>query len=173
MFSRLFFQTILSISSTIWIIVIYCVKTHYSFRGVDFWLTSILLIVLVFVISAIGCSATRILEKDNLTKCTKFSLADNDYLPVYLGYSFVALSIDDIFTLLIIFLLITVLIMRLDAYFNPAFLVLGYHYYQVITEEGTEVFIICKDKERNPKRVYFKELRRINNRTYISHGGER
>ena len=127
---------------------------------------SILIIIAIAVLNL-----TKILEIDEVSECKTFSLADNEYLPVYLGYSFVALSINDCGTLIFIFCLIWLLTVFLDAYFNPFFILLGYHYYKVTTINDTELFLICKSTERNPHNVSFDDLRRINNRTYISHGG--
>lgn len=126
--------------------------------------------VAVFV-AFVNLQLTKKLEKDELIKCSDFSQADNEYIPVYLGYFFVALSVNDLYTLAFVYLVIFTLIVMMNAYFNPVFILVGYHYYHVATAEGTQIFLICKDESRNPKDVTFCDLRRINNRTYISHKG--
>ena len=88
-----------------------------------------------------------------------------------LGTFFVALSINDIFTLLFIYAMVWALTALLSTYFNPVFILFKYHYYQVTTSTNTQLFVICKSNERNPQNVKFDDLRRINDRTYISHGG--
>ena len=53
-------------------------------------------------------------------------------------------------------------------YFNPIFLIFGYHYYNVSTERGTKVFIIKRGKViRNKQEMKLNNLRRINDTTYI------
>lgn len=58
-------------------------------------------------------------------------------------------------------------------YFNPIFLLFGYHFYHITTEQGTKAFLIAKGKViRNAKDVEFTDLRRINDTTYISRKDE-
>ena len=53
-------------------------------------------------------------------------------------------------------------------YFNPIFLLFGYHYYHILTDQGTQVFVITKGRViRNKTNITFKNLRRINDTTYI------
>ena len=57
-------------------------------------------------------------------------------------------------------------------YFNPIFLLFGYHYYHVLTPQGTKVFIIARGKViRNKSYFAFDNLRRINDTTYIVQKG--
>lgn len=165
------FRMLLSFSAISWMFAVYIVKTHTSFFCLPAILVALACIGILIFIAALTLQLTKILEKDEMENCTTFNLVDNEFLPVYLGYFFVALSINDLYTLVFTYVMIGVLITLLDAYFNPLFILLGYHYYQVTTSTNTQLFLICKSSERNPQNVTFKDLRRLNNRTYISHGG--
>ena len=97
--------------------------------------------------------------------------ADNSFLPSYLGYFFVALSISKITTFTYIFLIIYVFTFVSHAlYFNPMFLLMGYHFYNVQAEDGNKVFLITKQEMKNYKEISFQNLRRINDYTYIDMG---
>lgn len=165
------FRVLLSFSATSWMLAVYLIKTHTSFLGLPMIVAALIYIIILSLIAFIALQLTRRLEKDEVVECLTFDLADNEFLPVYLGYFFVALSINDIFTLLFIYAMVWALTALLNTYFNPVFILFKYHYYQVTTSTNTQLFVICKSNERNPQNVKFDDLRRINNRTYISHGG--
>lgn len=171
MLLNILFRLFLTFSSTMWIIVIYVIKSHITAWGLKDYFFAILTIAVAVCVTFISLQLTKKLEKDELIECSEFSQADNEYIPVYLGYFFVALSVNDLYTLTFVYLIIFALIVMMNAYFNPVFILLGYHYYHVTTAEGTQIFLICKDESRNPKDITFNDLRRINNRTYISHKG--
>jgi hypothetical protein len=53
-------------------------------------------------------------------------------------------------------------------YFNPLYLLLGYHYYHVLTKERTRIFIIARGNViRNRKEMSFEHLKRLNDTTYL------
>ena len=168
---KIFFRVLLSISSTVWMIVVYVIKTQLTFYGLSRIFCGLIYIAIGMLISVLALVTTRALDKDEIIKCTTFSLADNEFVSVYLGYFFVALSVPDKYTLFFVYVMVLALVFMTNAYFNPVFIIFGYHYYNVVTAEGSEMFLICKSVERNAKDVEITELRRINNRTYISHEG--
>ena len=54
-------------------------------------------------------------------------------------------------------------------YFNPLYLLFGYHYYHVLTMQGTRVSVIVKGKViRNKNEMFFERLKRINDTTYLA-----
>ena len=102
-------------------------------------------------------------------KLENVELANNSFLPSYLGYFFVALSINNIDTFIIVYLLLCLFTYKSRSlYFNPIFLLFGYHFYYILIEEDSvQIFLISKQFIRNPKIVRLDKLRRINNFTYI------
>ena len=53
-------------------------------------------------------------------------------------------------------------------YYNPIYLLFGYHYYHVSTESGTKIFVIRKGPViRNIRYLRFDHLHRLNNSTFI------
>ena len=167
------FRLLLSFSASSWMIAVYVIKIHMSYGDLPDYLVPIACVVILIGISALSLKLTNMLSIETVCGFTRFDLADNEYLPVYLGYFFVALSISDWYTLFFIFGIVWVFTFFLNAYFNPIFLLFGYHYYQATTSTNTQLFIICRSTERNPENVKFSDLHRINNRTFISHREEK
>lgn len=106
---------------------------------------------------------------EELNECREISIADYEFLPVYLGYFFVALSTNNYYTFICSYSLVFWFsYLSQMQYYNPVFLILGYHYYNVKTVSGTNVFILKRGPIiRNANVVSFNSLRRLNDCTYI------
>lgn len=106
------------------------------------------------------------------SKIIEVEQANNSFLPSYLGYFFVALSITNSETLTFIFLVLLLFTFFSQThYFNPLFLLLGYHFYYLTTVNRTKIFLITRKSLKNPNDISLPELRRINDFTYIDLGG--
>src|SRR5690606_38431226 len=94
--------------------------------------------------------------------------ANNAFLPSYLGYFFVALSVNNSETLIFVFSILFIFtFLSQTLYFNPLFLFFGYHFYNISTVNKVKLFIITKQKINQPEEVEFQKLKRINNFTFI------
>lgn len=151
-------------------VVVYGIKERWSFWSCSVWITGVILLFVPIILSLISIALTAFLGYEGLQSCSECVLADQDFLPVYLGYFFVALSINNCTTLCFIYAIVFVFtFLTQTQYFNPIFLLFGYHFYHIMTEQGTRVFVIAKGKViRNGKNTKFTGLRRINNTTYIT-----
>lgn len=97
--------------------------------------------------------------------------ANNSFLPSYLGYFFVALSIDNWETLAFVYAVLFAFTFLSQAlYFNPLFLVFGYEFYNITTRNGTAIFLISRHKYKKPDDVVIATAFRINNYTFIEQG---
>lgn len=97
--------------------------------------------------------------------------ANNSFLPSYLGYFFVALSINSFQTLVFVYLILFIFTYRSQAlYFNPLFLLYGYEFYNVSTSSHVTLFLISKESFRTPKEVVIDKVYRINDYTLIDRG---
>lgn len=97
--------------------------------------------------------------------------ANNSFLPSYLGYFFVALSVLNWETLLFVYVLLFVFTYLSQAlYFNPLFLIFGYEFYNVTTKNGTAIFLISRHRYKKPDDVTINKAFRINNYTFIERG---
>lgn len=94
--------------------------------------------------------------------------ANNSFLPSYLGYFFVALSIGNCQALLFVYGLLFVFTFLSQAlYFNPLFLLHGYEFYNLKTTTGTAIFLISKKRYKSPTGIGALTVNRINNYTFI------
>ena len=115
------------------------------------------------------------LGNDSLSGCRESSLADNEFIPTYLGYFFVSLSVADNVTMVFIYAIVFVFTwLSQTQYFNPLYLLFGYHYYHILTEQGTSIFVIAHGSIiRNSRDVSFDSLKRINDTTYLAMKGKK
>lgn len=97
--------------------------------------------------------------------------ANNSFLPSYLGYFFVALSIGNWETLWFVYGVLFVFTLLSQAlYFNPLFLLFGYEFYNITTKNGTAIFLISRERYKKPDDIQIPLAYRINNYTFIERG---
>ncbi|MGA4445855.1 hypothetical protein ACPA0O_01030 [Ectopseudomonas chengduensis] len=94
--------------------------------------------------------------------------ANNSFLPSYLGYFFVALSIPDVDVLIFVYTLLFLFTYLSQAlYFNPLFLVFGFQFYNIKTLNGAELFLISKKSYKIPKEIGVSSCHSINDYTLM------
>lgn len=166
---NLLFKLLLTINATSWMLVIYVIKGKWTIVPIPSWALHIGLVLLIILLSWLSLFLSKFFGKEALTKCDEFSLADNEFLPVYLGYFFVSLSVADCYTMVAVYCLVFIFTyLSQTQYFNPVYLLFGYHYYHILTPKGTKVFVIKKGKViRSKDDIDFQNLRRINDTTFI------
>lgn len=154
-------------------IVVYALKAEWTYQSVPAWGIALLILCIPILISTLSIGIASKLGSDSIHGCSECSLADQEFLPVYLGYFFISLSVPDDITMLFLYIIVFVFtFISQTQYFNPIFLLFGYHYYHVLTPQGTKVFIIARGKViRNRSYLAFDNLRRINDTTYIVQKG--
>lgn len=163
------FRLLLTINATSWMLVIYGIKEGVTIQPVPQYLFGLVLLAIPIILSLISIKISSFLGADSITGCQEFGLADNEFLPTYLGYFFVSLSVSDNITMMYLYAIVFVFTyLSQTQYFNPIFLLFGYHYYHILTEHGTRVFVITKGRViRNKNNISFDNLKRINDTTYI------
>ncbi|OIP53078.1 MAG: hypothetical protein AUK31_02165 [Fibrobacteres bacterium CG2_30_45_31] len=94
--------------------------------------------------------------------------ANNNFLPSYLGYFFVALSVQNWETLGVVYGILFVFTFLSQAlYFNPLFLLFGFDFYNITTKNGASIFLISTNDYKLPSDVVLDKVFRINNYTFI------
>ena len=178
---RFLFRVLLTINATLWMVAVYIIKTEgllvVRFRGftvcLPYWTLGLLLLTVPVVMSLTSIWIAKLVEPEKLSGCEEFNLADNEFLPTYLGYFFVSLSIGNNITMGILYVIVFLFTyLSQTQYFNPIFLLFGYHYYHILTPQGSRIFVIARGKViRNKKYIAFHNLRRINDTTFIERKG--
>lgn len=113
---------------------------------------------------------TNFLGKDTLSNndITSIEPANDAFLPSYLGYFFVALSVTKISIFIFVFSIISIFIFfSRISYFNPLLFLHGYSFYYILNSAGVKVLVISKKKIKTKASANFPNLRRINNFTFI------
>ena len=155
-------------------LVIYLIKQQWTICDLSVWGMGLILLLVPILLSVVSVHLAKDLGNASLSRCKEGALADNEFLPVYLGYFFVSLSVPDNTTMAFLSGIIFIFTcLSQTQYFNPLYLLLGYHFYHVLTPKGTRVFIIAHGKIiRKWNDVSFEKLKRINNTTYLVLRGE-
>lgn len=169
---NLLFKFLLTINSTSWVLIIYAIKEEWTFHKLPLWVCGFVYLLIPIALSLIALFLFKFSGSDKLTECEEFSLADNEFLPVYLGYFFLSVGINEDVTMCFIYGIIFVFtFLSQTQYFNPIYLLFGYHYYHILTSEGTRIFVIARGRViRNKEHICFENLKRINDTTYIERG---
>jgi hypothetical protein len=174
------FRVLLTINATSMLIIIYLIKSGVVFDTpgclvrvigeIPNWFFYIL-----YCLPPIALTWLSILLSKWLPRCSfnrgdvvEIGYANNNFLPSYLGYFFVALSIPNVETLLFVYGILAAFTFLSQAlYFNPLFLVFGYQFYNLKTKNGAEVFLISKCLYRSPGDVVINKAFSVNDYTLI------
>lgn len=165
-----FYKWLLTLNATSWMIIIYAIKEGWTIGEVPRYLFGIILLIVPIFLSWILLALSRLLGTESpVVNCKEFNLADGEFLPIYLGYFFVSVGVSEHFTMAVVYLIVFVFtFLSQTQYYNPIYLLFGYHYYHILTERGTKIFVIRKGKViRNVKDIRFEHLHRLNDSTFI------
>jgi hypothetical protein len=127
-----------------------------------------LLVVLLFTYLSISFSkylGTDTLDGDSISVIEP---ANDAFLPSYLGYFFVALSVPNLETFSVVFGVICIFIFYSRiSYFNPMFFLFKFNFYYVVNNKNIKVLLITRKQLKDSKNSTFSTLKRINNYTFI------
>ena len=88
-------------------------------------------------------------------KVKEFEQANDFYLPIYLGYAFVAISLPTLKSFLLFFVLMLIVLARTRFfYFNPIFLVLGYKFYFIKQTDDSKILVISKKEIKTFRELF-------------------
>lgn len=178
---NLLFRLFLTFNATSLIIVIYLVKGQKVLNGlhpllkdmphfisyVFYFCVPVFFTFLSLLLSKLLISDS-IEEEQGVSAIKEIEQANNAYLPSYLGYFFVALSVTYCDTLVFVFaILFLFTFLSQTLYFNPLFLIFGYHFYFLTTATNIKIFLITRKELKDPSILNFPKLKRINNFTFI------
>lgn len=173
------FRLLLTFNATSLLVIVYCIQNDITVNRFlpsnvaaltpDF-LSYIIYIVIPIALTGVSLMLATFLGKDEFKAGSVIGIehANNSFLPSYLGYFFVALSIADWMSLIFVYGLLFVFTFLSQAlYFNPLFLLFGYEFYNVKTDSGATLFLISRDRYKTPSSVEISCARRINDYTFI------
>ena len=170
------FKLLLTLDSLSMSAFIYLVNKKISIKALCPGLSYVIYFSLIVIFTAIILWLVRLLGTDTIESGSILMIepANDAFLPSYLGYFFVALSVPNFVVFIIVFSVIGIFIFSSRiSYFNPIFFLFGYHFYYVQTNEFNKILIISRRILKNPKTLSFENLKRINDFTFIEIGGNK
>lgn len=175
------FRLVLTINATSLLVIIFLIQKKHTLSKIfpeqicllkaPDYVSYAIYLLLPVAMTWISIFFARYLSKDSFEEGQVISVehANNSFLPSYLGYFFVALSIGDFDTLYFVYGILFVFTFLSQAlYFNPLFLLFGYEFYNIKTKNGSAIFLISKEKYKKPDEVVTGRAARINNYTFIN-----
>ena len=177
------FRLLLTFNATSLLVIIFLVQKGYTlghlFVQFPYLVTlpnAISYVVYLFVpilLTGLSILLSSKLGRDSFDagKVVTIDHANNSFLPSYLGYFFVALSIDNWETLVFVYGVLFVFTLLSQAlYFNPLFLLFGFEFYNITTRNGAAIFLISRGRYKTPGDIDISKAYRINNYTFIERG---
>lgn len=170
------FRLFLAFNSTSLLLVVYWIKSGITLPTlppcfhIPNYVSYLIYIFGMLLLTYLSLLCSNFLGKDEMNQgdIENVEYANDAFLPSYLGYFFVALDVPNVETLCFVYPLIFVFtFLSQTLYFNPLFLVFGYHFYNLTTANNVRVFMITKKKFKDPKAIRFPSLKRINDFTFI------
>ena len=173
------YRILLTFNSTSLLLVMFWIKEEYvidwnlffpykCISGIPDWVSYILYFMLPIVTTLISLGLSNFLDTDSVNNVEEVEQANNAFLPSYLGYFFVALSVSSCNTLWYVFAILVVFtFFSQTLYFNPLFLLYRYHFYYLTTGNRVKIFVITRKTLKNPSNIDLQKLKRINNFTFI------
>ena len=174
------FRLLLNFSATSLLLIIFLIHTkhtlayffpnHLYLSKLPDCISYFLYLTVPVLLTWLSIFLSSCLSKDNFDKGHIVSIqnANNSFLPSYLGYFFLALTLDgwEIFWFVYgIIFVFTFLSQTL--YFNPLFLLFKFNFYNITTKNGAKVFLITRNSYKIPHNIFITTAYRINNYTYF------
>lgn len=171
------YRLLLTFNATSLILVIFLIKEeitlnrlHEKLYSLPNYISYLIYFLVPIILTYFSLFISKFLGNSNITKgsITEVENANNAFLPSYLGYFFVALSVNNCETLIFVFVILFVFtFLSQTLYFNPLFLIFGYHFYNISTKNKAKLFVITKNEINKVDDIEFTQLKRINNFTFI------
>ena len=138
-----------------------------NFRILFFGIIYLLFLLLITYLLLKYTKKLKNIEEIKENTVIEIENANESFLPSYLGYFFVALSINDLQLLIIVFIIILIFVYKSQfAHFNPLLLLLGYKYYYYKIGNSKNLLITKKILKKSEE-VKISKLIRLNDFTFL------
>lgn len=177
------YRLLLTVTATSLLLIIFVVQKGYTLgyffdkcaylATLSSAISYILYLLIPISLSGMSIFLCRYLGKDEFKsgQVVEVEHANNSFLPSYLGYFFVALSIGSWENLFFVYGVLFVFTFLSQAlYFNPLFLLFGFEFYNIKTKNGATIFLITQECYKTPGDIVIDKAYRINNYTFIERG---
>lgn len=177
------FRVLLTFNATSLLVIVFLVQKGYTLgklvpscnyvTALPNAVSYVLYLLVPVALTGLSIALSSKLGRDGFKAADVVSIehANNSFLPSYLGYFFVALSVPNCETLTFVYLVLFVFTLLSQAlYFNPLFLLFGFEFYNITTKNGASIFLISRQRYKTPKEIEIPVANRINDYTFIERG---
>lgn len=170
-----FFLTIVALSLAVAVFLIkaevhFLPLLHHKLQHIPAIFSYLTYMAICIFLAWLSLSLAKGLSNDTLSQGSikEIEQANDAFLPSYLGYFFVALSVPNFQIFCIVFAIIVILIFfSRAAYFNPLYFLFGFRFYYVVTARNVKILIISKRKLKTPEEASFSRIKRVNDFTFL------
>lgn len=167
---RYLFRLLLAVSSMSLMGMIYLVNSGKTFFSLSPWACAAGYFLAAVVLAKLPLLFVGYLDRDTIGEVSTQKPAEATFVPIYLGYFFIALSVTDLKVFAFVTLLLLLFIWYSQhLYFNILWIIFGYRYYEIMHGEK-QYLIITKRKDWKESSGTL-VLYRINNYTFIEAEG--
>jgi len=139
-------------SNKLWFFILYVVVT----------------LIIVLVLNSFFLKIVRHLDDDGVSGIVSIEPVNDNFLPTYLGYFFVSVSITSLWVFsYFIMLVISFNLFSKIYFFNPTLLLSGYKFYHLVSAQGVKIILITKSDLREIRDLSGGNYKRINDFTFI------
>lgn len=145
-------------------------KIHPALSGTPLLVSFVLYFLVAVGIAWLSVICTRYLDSDTISQgsLSQVETANDAYLPTYLGYFFVALSMSDYTVFMFVFGIIYIFTFYSGVtYFNPMYCLFRYRFYYAVNQKNMKVLLITRKSLKDPAMVNLERVKRINDFTFI------
>ncbi len=178
---RKFFLLLMAFAATSLLPSLYLLKSSYllwktKFENINKFLDIVTFLGVPIVLSIISLIWMKRQANDSANNIVEIEPVNNEYLPIYLGYIFVSVSIPNpekgqVYWLIfiVIYLLIVIFVTFSQSLsFNPILILFGYGYYRIKTQNGVKVFLVtCRKIDKCRNNYNFDNLSKITELFYM------
>lgn len=138
----------------------------------DAYLLAIYLVIIgIFLVWSLLKIYKHFIKANETFKAFSIKPAEPTYIPTYIGYFVLAISIESTSLFIIIGSILCYLLYKTKIfYFNPLLILWGYNYYEAEDQQGNSILLITKNKAlkiSTSKGRSFENLIRLNNFTFL------
>lgn len=179
---NLLYRLLLTFNSTSLLIIVFLVQNDISFfhadlfnniphsqnflRVISFSIYFLIPLLLTYLTLSISFGLSK--DKIGSDEIIYIENANDSFLPSYLGYFFVGLSVSSFHSLFFVYIVLFIFtLISKSMYFNPYIMLCGFRFYNINTKFGNNFFLITKVNYKTPTELNEKIVHRINNFTFI------
>jgi len=163
------FRAVLTINSLSYFAVLYLLNKGIPLPCQRFGASAIVYVLVPIIMAVFLFTMFGYLSMDTCNSIPKkIEIVNSEYLPIYLGYFFVALSIGNWVTFCVVFFMLFIFIFNSYAIcFNPLFTIADYKFYKITKDNDEYIYVISKRKLIGIEPCKLGSLARINDCTFF------